>query len=300
MDLSIIILNYKQKGLVKQCLKGILAAAINLNYEIIVVDNDSGDDCLKMVKEQFLGIENNYSSDKTQTKEWSMPKQKTIFLKQELKQKLDIKTIQAKKNLGFAAGNNLGIKIAQGKYILILNPDIAIVSNVLEKMFEFMENYPKVGVCGPKLINPDGSVQYSRRRFPSWRIPLYRRTFLGKLPFAKKTLNYYLMTEKNHNNNQKVDWLFGACLMIRKKVIDQIGAFDERFFMYFEDLDLCRRIWQTGFEVYYLAEVEMIHYHQRLSAEKSGLFGLFNKAARIHLSSGIKYFAKYLGVKSPR
>ncbi len=286
MDLSIVILNYKQKGLVKQCLKGIVAAQPQLKYELIVVDNDSSDGSLEMVKKIFQPEPDliNHQGILPIIKPLEIP---------------PIKTIQAEANNGFAAGNNLGIKKASGKYVMILNPDIAIVPRALEKMLNFMAVKPDVGIIGPKLINPDGSVQYSCRRFPNFLMPIYRRTISGKLPFAKKAINDYLMKDLGHEKNEEVDWLFGACLLIKKSVLDKIGLFDERFFMYFEDLDLCRRAWQAGFKVVYLAEVEMVHYHQRLSAEKGGVLGIFSKAGRIHTASGIKYFAKYLGVKLP-
>jgi len=286
MDLSIVILNYKQKGLVKQCVKGILAAAPKLKYEVIVVDNDSRDGCLRAVRGLF---------------ETESP---APFTTPSLLKKLEsplppLVTIQSNQNKGFAGGNNLGIAKARGKYVMIMNPDIAIVAAGLEKMVEFMENNARVGIIGPKLINPDGSIQDSCRRFPSLPMPIFRRTFLGKLPLAKEKLDYYLMKDFNHSRSAPVDWLFGACLLIRRSVLEKIGSFDERFFVYFEDLDFCRRCWEKDFQVYYFAEVEMVHYHQRLSAEKSGILGIFDKAGRVHLMSGLKYFAKYLGAKLP-
>lgn len=282
MDLSIIILNYKQKGLLKQCIKGIVGAQPQLDYELIVVDNNSGDGSLSMVKKMF-------EPDTSQpqlpiSQNWKIPA---------------IKTIQASSNKGFASGTNLGIGQARGKYLMTLNPDIAVVPGVLEKMVSFMEADSSIGMIGPKLINPDGSVQYSCRRFPNFLTPFYRRTFFGKLPRAKKAVGRYLMKDFDHNTSQAVDWLFGASLLVRKLVIDKVGPFDERFFLYFEDLDLCRRFWQAGFKVVYMAEVEMVHYHQRLSAERGGLLGIFNRGGRIHFASGIKYFAKYLGVELP-
>jgi len=286
MDLSIVILNYKQMGLVKQCLKGIVTTQPKLDYELIVVDNNSGDGCLAMVKKLF----------KSEIEEAKI--QPELPLSKPLKIP-PIKTIQAKVNDGFATGNNLGIKQSSGKYIMIINPDIAVVPGALEKMTNFMDDNPQVGIIGPKLINPDGSVQYSCRRFPNFLMPLYRRSAFGKLPFAKNAVDYYLMKDFNHEANQEIDWLFGACLLIRKSVLGKIGLFDERFFMYFEDLDLCRRVWQEGFKVVYFGGTEMVHYHQRLSAEKSGIFGIFSRGGRIHIASGIKYFAKYLGAKLP-
>lgn len=286
MDLSIVILNYKQKGLVKQCVKGIIAANPQLDYEIIVVDNNSQDGCLEAVTALFSPAQT--------------PPLTTPSLLRGLEPKRPpLVTIQAGENGGFAKGNNLGMKAARGRYVLVMNPDIAVVTGGLEKMVELMDQQPEMGVVGPKLINPDGSIQDSCRRFPSWPMPLYRRTMLGKLPWAKKKLDYYLMADWNHQSSRPIDWLFGAFLLLRKSALDKIGLFDERFFMYFEDLDLCRRFWDAGYSVYYFADVEMVHYHQRLSAERTGIIGIVRRAGRVHLMSGVKYFAKYLGAKLP-
>ncbi|MDX9892950.1 MAG: glycosyltransferase family 2 protein [Patescibacteria group bacterium] len=285
MKLSIIILNYKQQGLVKQCLKGIVTAQPQLDYEIIVVDNNSEDDTLAMVVSLF--------EPKDETKS-----QLALPIVDKLKIP-PIKAIQSGINGGFAAGNNLGIAQAAGEYIMILNPDIAILPESLERMVEFMDAHKDVGMIGPRLINPDGTVQYSCRRFPNFITPLLRRTFFGKLPTGKKSVEWYLMKDFDHLSNRQVDWLFGACLLVRKTLINSIGKFDERFFMYFEDLDLCRRIWQVGSKVVYFSEVELVHYHQRLSAERSGVLGIFTKGGRVHLISGVKYFLKYFGIKLP-
>src|SRR3989338_2974243 len=286
MDLSIIILNYKQKGLLKQCLKGIVMAKPELTYEIIVIDNHSEDGSLAMVETMFL------PEAETNTSQPMLPIAKPLVIP-------PIKTIAALANDGFAAGNNLGIKAAKGKYLMILNPDIALVPGTLEKMIVYLEENSKVGVLGPKLINPDGNVQDSCRRFPSLLTPLYRRTVFGKFPISKNPISHYLMKDFNHNQIIEVDWLFGACLLFRKSVLAKIGLFDERFFMYFEDLDICRRIWKAGYQVIYFPLVELVHYHHRLSAERGGIFGLFNHGGRIHFLSGLKYFAKYLGAKLP-
>ncbi|NUM25420.1 MAG: glycosyltransferase family 2 protein [Candidatus Buchananbacteria bacterium] len=286
MDLSIVILNYKQKGLVKQCVKGIVTAQPQLSYEIIVVDNNSGDGVLEMVQNMFL------AQSSARNQQQTLPLGNNLVIP-------PIKTIAAKTNGGFAVGNNLGIKAAAGEYIMVLNPDIAVVPGALEKMVDYMRSHPATGIIGPKLINPDGSVQYSARRFPNFLTPLYRRTLVGRLPWARRSVDSYLMKDLTHQLNQEVDWLFGACLLISRPVLDKIGLLDERFFMYFEDLDLCRRCWTAGYQVIYFTEVEMVHYHQRLSAERSGVLGVFSRGGRIHIISGIKYFVKYLGARLP-
>lgn len=258
MDLSIIILNYKQKGLVKQCLKGIQSLALSFDYEVVVVDNNSKDGCLGLVKEEF-------GED---------PR---------------IKTIQSNKNLGMGAGNNLGIRIARGKHILVMNPDIVIFKNTVEKMLDFMEGNERVGILAPKLLNPDGSVQASCFRFPDFWRPLYRRTFLGKTRWGRERLNHFLMNDWDRQSSQQVDWALGACLLIRKEPLDGIGLFDERFFLFFEDIDLCRRVKNFGLEVWYLAEAQMIHYPHRLSAKR-----IFSRSVRAHLISQAKYFLKWM------
>lgn len=266
MDLSIIILNYKTLGLIKNCLKAIKDLSLPYNYEIIVVDNNSNDGSVEFLKEHYF----------------------------------DIKLIESKENLGFSKGNNLGIKESQGKYILILNPDILILSKAVEKMFQFMEDHAQAGLIGPKLLNPDGSLQYSCSRWPDWRLPFYRRTFLTKTGKGKKWVDDYLMKDWNHRSNKKVDWLYGACLMVRRKAKEEVGLLDERYFMYMEDLDWCRRFWQKDWAVWYLAEAEVIHYHQRESAIGTGFLGVFKKSGRVHLQSWLKYYLKWFNQSYPK
>ena len=259
MQLSIIILNHEQKGLVKNCLKNILSLNLELEYEIIVVDNNSKDNCLEMVSKEFPNV----------------------------------KAVESRKNLGYAAGNNLGIKKAKGKYVLIFNPDITVLPGSIEEMHQFMESNQDCAICGPKLLNPDKSIQISCCRFPKWYTPILRRTFLGKLEFAKKELNRYLMLDCQRNETKEVDWLIGACVMVSKSAIEKVGLMDERYFLYFEDIDWCRRFCRVGYKVYYFPQVKMIHFHQRLSAQKSNLKAFLDKPTWIHINSAIKYFWKW-------
>lgn len=229
MDLSIIILNYKTRGLVKQCIRNVKGSVNNLDYEIIVIDNGSNDDCGQMVKENFP----------------------------------EIKFIQLPKNIGFAAGNNIGIKEARGEYIMLLNPDVTVLNDSINKMVEFMKTHPDVGLCGPKLINPNGTCQISCRTFQTPKLILYRRTPFGNFPTARKELRKHLMLDFDHQTNREVDWVMGACMLVRKSALDKVGLLDERFFFYVEDMDWCRRFWENGFKVYYLAETEMVHLYER-------------------------------------
>ncbi|MBI2984526.1 MAG: glycosyltransferase family 2 protein [Candidatus Kerfeldbacteria bacterium] len=265
MDLSILVLNYKTKGLLKQCLRGILDSQLLLAYEVIVVDNDSRDGSVGMVRQQFPAVQ----------------------------------VIASPKNVGFAAGMNIGLARATGRVVLLLNPDVAIFHQAVATLIDYLDTHPQVGLAAPKLINPDGTTQLSCYRFPNIWTPLLRRTPLGRFPAGRRTLRRYLMSDWDHQDNRAVGWVLGACMLIRRTSLERIGPFDERFFLYFEDVDLCRRMWQAGWEVHYAASAEMVHYHQRLSAEYPGLQGLFSYPTRIHIQSGLKYFSKYLGSPPP-
>lgn len=255
MEISIIINNYKTRGLLKQCLKGILANPPTVEYEIIVVDNDSRDGTIELVKEKFPSV----------------------------------KLIAAKENLGHQRGNNLGIKNSTGKYVLILNTDIAIINDAIDKMYRFMEGNSRVALLGPRLKNPDGSIQFSCLRFPTILVPIFRRTFLGKLPLARKQIEKYLMTDFSHDETRPVDWILGSCHLVRRSAIDRVGMMDERLFMYFGDVAWCKEFSQAGYAVYYFADVDIIHYHRRESAES----GIFSRIFWIHIFDWFRYMKKY-------
>ena len=264
MDLSIIILNYKTKGLLKQCLRGIADSHLGMEYEVIVVDNASGDGSVEMVREGFP---------------WAT-------------------MIPLDRNGGFSAGNNVGIRQAKGAFVMILNPDVAVFRGAVDTMLDYMRHNPKVGLAVPKLVNPDGSVQMSAMRFPSFTLPIWRRTPLGRLPVPKKILDRYHMIDWDHQESRPIGWALGACFLIRRAALDAVGFLDERFFLYVEDVDYCRRMWERGWEVHYVANAEMVHFHQRLSASRAALASLFSYPARVHMQSWMKYFAKYTGAPS--
>lgn len=259
MDVSIIILNYKSRGLVKQCVKTIGLCAPQLSYEIIVVDNDSGDGVGAMLAERFP----------------------------------EVTFIQSPANIGYAAGNNLGINVAKGRYICIMNPDITVRPGAIEEMVAYMDRHNDVGILGPKLVHPDGSIDVSCYRFPSYAIPVYRRTPLGKLPAGRRAVSHYLMEDYDRAETRDVDWLLGAVLLVRRDALAKVGLLDERFFLYFEDTDWCRRFWQAGYRVVYHTGAMMVHYHERLSAQGSWFVSPFRRSTRIHIASAVKYFAKW-------
>lgn len=255
MDLSIVIVNYKSKEKIKKCLESILLADLSsLNWELIVVENDSGDD----LNDLIFDFKN-------------------------------AKLIKSDKNLGMGGGNNLGIKVAQGEFILILNPDTEIKPTAIKTLFNYIKENKDVYIVGPKLLNPDLSLQHSCSYFPRPWTPIFRRTFIGK--FFQKHLDWFLMKDFDHKSTREVDWLMGSCLLIRGNDFD---GFDERFFMYFEDIDVCRRAWHYGKKVVYHPEAEVIHHHARESAKKPWYLGVIkSKLTREHIKSWFRYFLKW-------
>lgn len=266
MDLSIVILNYYNKNLLKELLKNLEELHWSYQYEIIVVDNASYDGIKNIIDEKFSYV----------------------------------KFIQNDKNGGFAAGNNIGIRQAQGKYIMIMNPDLAILSDAVNIMYKYMESNPQVGLAGPRLINADKSIQYSCTDWPDWKLPFYRRTFLGNTRAGQKWLDKYTMKELDHYQNSYVPALFGACVVFRRDALDKVGFLDERYFMYFEDLDWSRRFWENGYKVAYIGEAEIIHLHRRQSAAENIIKSLSRKTARFHIISFIKYLWKFKGKELPQ
>lgn len=273
-DLSIIIINYKTPSHLKQCIKSIQKHSPKLDYEIIVVDNDSQDGTTRMIEDDFMY---NYKNEKIS----------------------NVELIANKKNLGFPKAVNQGVKKSTGKYILLLNPDITILEDSLERMIAYLKSHPDVAVIGPKLINPNGSIQLSCfNRFTSPELVLYRRTLFGKLNRGKKMLDDFTMKSWDHSTERDVAWILGSCMLICKDVIEKVGLMDERFFMYMEDVDWCRRFWQAGYKVKYYPRVKMVHYYARESSSESGLVkAMLKKQTRTHITSAFKFFLKYLGKK---
>lgn len=266
VEVSILIVHTFESAQLRQTLRAIRRAAPTISTEIIVIDNNPAGGFGKELQANFS----------------------------------EVHYIPLAKNKGFGGGMNEGIRVAKGRYILVFNPDIHIASQSLEKMVSYMDQHQEIGILGPQLKNPDGTLQYSCYRIPTGMIPLYRRTPLGKLPFGKKAVDQYLMKDVNHERIMNVDSLIGAALFIRKTALEKVGYFDERYFMYFEDNDLCRRFWESGFKVVYYPEVTLMHYHNRASAKGHLLTQVFNRFTWIHTASFVKYYFKYRRAINPR
>jgi len=267
MDLSIIITSYKNPELLKVCIDSIKKNCTFSEYEILVADSATEEKTELMMREDYP----------------------------------EVKFLPFKKNTGFQFLVKSAYEKSSGDFILILNGDIIVKKDSIEKLLNYIKNNPEVGIAGPKLLNFNDTLQFSCMKFYKPMTIVYRRTFLGKFQFAQKHLDDFLMKDFDHNSIKEVDWLMGSALMVRKSAIQKVGLMDERFRMYFEDTDWCRRFWENGYKVIFYPESQMYHYHGRGSAGKSVVKSLlFNRLTWIHIESAIKYFMKYRGKPLPK
>jgi len=237
MDLSIIIVNYNVKYFLEQCLHSVLKSSRNIKSEIFVVDNNSVDGSCSMVKEKFP----------------------------------ELTLIENKENVGFARANNQAIKKASGQYILILNPDTVVEEDTIEKCLEFMNNNRDAGSLGVKMIDGKGNfLPESKRSLPTPTVAFYKIFGLSALFPKSKRFGQYHLGFLDKEEIHEVDVLPGAFVLIRKKIMDQIGLLDEDFFMYGEDIDLSYRIKLAGFKNYYFPKTTIIHYKGE-STKKSSI-----------------------------
>lgn len=161
-------------------------------------------------------------------------------------------------------------------------------------MYDFMKKNSEIGLLGPQLLNFDGTRQHSCFKFYNLLTVLYRRSFLGYLPFAKKTLNNFLMGNHDLDKIIETDWLMGSAIMASRRAIEKVGLMDDNFFLYMSDVDWARRFWENGYKVVYYPKVTLYHYHKRVSRGRFGILDiLFKKETRWHLKDAIKYFKKY-------
>lgn len=167
--------------------------------------------------------------------------------------------IQNERNIGFAAANNRAIEKSDSKYIVLMNSDCRVFKDSLNRLTSFMNENPKIGIAGPKILNTDGTIQLSCRRFPS-AFNAAAHTVLTNIfpgnPFSRK----YKLADTKKDRALEVDWVSGSCMIVRRKSLEETGLLDENYFMYVEDLDICYRMWQKGWKVYYCPHAEIIHH----------------------------------------
>lgn len=255
MDISVIIVNWNTRDDLSRCLASLRPAMAHLAIETVVVDNGSTDGSGRMVRRDFP----------------------------------DVRLLALGRNVGFAAGNNHALPRTCGRYRLLLNPDCIVHDGALETLVAYADEHPECGLLGPRLRNGDGSLQPSCRAFPTIGALLFRNTILDRWwpnnPFARD----YLMEGWSHDTPRNVDWLSGACLMARAEVVERVGGLDERYYMYVEDMDWCKRVHQAGWQVVYQPAAEVTHLIGRSSDQRPVAM------IRQHHISMVRYVAKHHG-----
>lgn len=261
-ELTVAINGYKNPELLRLCLRSVYKemAESGIDYEVIVADSSTEEDTEIIMREEFP----------------------------------ETKFFQFNENVGFKTLVNTSINAANGRYVLLINSDIILTESAVPRMLAYIKSHSEIGLLGPKQINFNGTLQRSCFRFYRPETILYRRTWIGKLPFAKKHLQWFMMKDYDHQKPRSVDWMIGSVLLVSRSKAQSVGPMDDRFFMYMEDVDWCRRFWERGFKVVYYPECFVYHYHAKGSA-RGGFFGslFFNRLTWYHIVSAARYFWKY-------
>ena len=225
MDISIIVVNWNTAQITSDCLESVYQQTDGIDFEVIVIDNASSDDSVAVIKENFpqvVLVENN-------------------------------------DNHGFAAANNQGMAIAQGRYVLLLNSDTIILANAIDKTISFADDHPESGVVGCRVLNPDKTLQPTCFMFPSLLNMLLSTSYLYKLFPKSRFFGRERMSWWNREEEREVDVVTGCFMLVRREAIEQVGLMDEQFFMYGEETDLCYRFKKTGWKVFFTPDAEIIH-----------------------------------------
>ena len=267
-DISIIIVNYNVQYFLDQCIQSIIASKHNLDLEVIVVDNNSVDGSLDMLRAKYP----------------------------------EVKLIANDNNPGFAVANNQAIHIAQGKYVLLLNPDTLLSEDTLDKCFLKMESDPKIGALGVKMLDGKGNfLPESKRGFPDFWTAFYKMSGLSKLFPKSKKFNKYHLGNLDKNEDHEIEVLSGAFMFMRKERLEEVGYLDEQFFMYGEDIDLSYRLTKGGYKNHYLSNTSIIHFKGE-STKKTSIsytkhfykaMSIFNKK---HFSGSSFLISKFISI----
>ncbi|MBZ0189521.1 MAG: glycosyltransferase family 2 protein [Candidatus Obscuribacterales bacterium] len=250
---SIVIVNWKTPDLLAKCLESIASEDANhQSFEIFVVDNNSNDGSVEMLSEKFPHVA----------------------------------VTANKENTGFSRGCNQAIPNAKGKYVLLLNPDTVITTNAVTNLADFLDSHNDCAAVGPKVLNPDGTLQLAcRRSFPTLEASLFRLTYLSRLFPNHPYIASYNLTNADPDKILAVDALSGSCMMVKSSVIEEIGLLDEDIFMFGEDIDWCWRMKEAGYQVYYTPESVVYHVHGAASR-------LRPVGTTINLHKGMEVFYK--------
>ncbi len=257
-DLSVIIVSWNVRPLLRRCLSSVIEGCARdaLACDIVVVDNASTDGSTDMVRKHFPSVH----------------------------------LMANDSNLGFTRGNNVGIARSQGRYILLLNPDAEVTKDALGAMVSYMDAHGDVGALGPKVLFPDGRTQPSRRRFPTMVTAFLESTVLQQWFSHNRVLSRYYVLDRSEDEEQDVDWVIGACLLIRRQAWKEVGPLDEDFFMYSEELDWCHRAKRAGWRVAYLPSAVVIHYEGQSSIQVVPARHIYFQGSKV------LYFRKHHGI----
>jgi N-acetylglucosaminyl-diphospho-decaprenol L-rhamnosyltransferase len=254
-DVSIVIVTFQARELLRRCLDALAADGTALDRQVIVVDQASDDGTASWVAEAHPEVE----------------------------------LVALDRNVGFGAGNNRGVALARGRHVLLLNSDAFVSPGAVDELVRFLDATPRAGAVGPRLRNADGTLQRSCRSFPTpWRLAT-EYLFLRKLAPRSRALNAFYCGGFDHDRTRRVDWVTGACVLIRGESMAQVGGFDESFFLYSEETDLLRRLADLGLETWFDPAAEVTHLWGATTARDPG------PAYREQLRSHIRYLDRHLG-----
>jgi GT2 family glycosyltransferase len=264
LDLSVVIPSYNTRDLMEQALRTVAEASEGIGVEVIVIDNNSHDGSADMVAEKFPEVE----------------------------------LIRAERNLGFASANNVAFERVRGRYVLLLNSDTIVRPDTLRTLVAFMDEHPEAGAAGCRILDPDGTLQLDcRRSFPTPAAAFYRLTGLSRLFPDSRRFARYNLTYLDPDEVNEVDALSGSCMIVRRQVLEEVGGFDEAYFMYGEDLDWCFRMRQAGWKIYYTPATEIIHFRgQSGRAESMRIQFRKNQAMAIFVSKHMRHRYRFFPV----
>jgi len=274
-DLSIIIVNWNAKDLLRDCLVSVFEN-VKINFEVIIVDNNSSDGSCEMIKKEFAN-------------------------------KINLKLIENKFNNGFASANNQAILVSKGNCILLLNPDTLVHGGVIDETYRYLMNDKSIGVAGCKVLNPDGTLQLACKRMaPNVKDAFYKLFGISKIRKCEEKFSKYNLTYVSEDEFVDCDSVSGSYLMIKKEVIDKIGYLDETFFMYGEEMDWCMRAKKAGYIVRYCPVGDITHFKGE-SSKKLGIkatyefyramlifYNKYNKSENIFFVNWMVYIGIYL------
>ena len=266
MNLLVVILNYRTPDLTIDCLRSLRDEVAPAQARVVVVDGGSADGSARQIGEAIQAAG---------WGDWAS-------------------LLPLEHNGGYAAGNNAGVRLANGEgtpaaYVLLLNPDTVVRPGALRDLVAFMDDHPKAGIAGSRLVNAAGQAECSAHRFPS---PLGELEGAARFGPISRALGAYRVSPPIPERPQLCDWVSGASLIIRREVFDSIGLLDEGFFLYFEEVDFCRRAKQAGWEIWYVPSSEVVH----LEGASTGIRKGSERRARYWFESRRRFFVKHYGV----